>query len=154
MQKRICWLLGGWLLAHGIPADAAQAQAETKAQTSAQTEKKAGAASASSAANASAQAGKSLRLEGDTAFEAELTKPLDVKKNKAGDVVEARARNDVKSGGEVVIPKGSKLFGHVTDAQARAKGQEESRLGLVFDRAVTKEGREIPLNVAVQAVAA
>jgi hypothetical protein len=52
-----------------------------------------------------------------------------------------------------VIPKGSKLVGHVTQASARAKGDSESTLGIVFDKAILKNGQEVPLNVAIQALA-
>ena len=135
----------------------AQAQAQAGAQQSAQVQadKKSVNASGKTSADASAQAGKTnAQLESGSTFEAALTKPLDCKKNKKGDPVEARANKDVKSNGEVVIPKGSKLLGHVTEAKARGKGESESQLGIVFDKAVTKDGREIPLNVAIQAVAA
>src|SRR5206468_2055316 len=53
----------------------------------------------------------------------------------------------------MVIPKGSKLVGHVTEASARGNGETESALGIVFDKAILKNGEEIPLNVAIQALA-
>src|SRR4029077_15068911 len=49
--------------------------------------------------------------------------------------------------------KGAKLVGHVTQASARAKGESESSLGIMFDKAILKDGREIPLNVGIQAIA-
>lgn len=122
----------------------AQAQAETQTKASAN-------AQASASANAG---GNSAQLESGTTFEAQLTKSLDAKKNKPGDRVEAKAAKDVKSNGEVVVPKNSKLIGRVTEAKARGEGQSESALGIVFEKAVTKDGREIPLNVVIQAVAA
>jgi hypothetical protein len=60
----------------------------------------------------------------------------------------------VKSEGKVVIPRGSKLIGHVTEAKAKAKGESESSLGIVFDRAVPKNGgAEVPVHAVVQALA-
>jgi hypothetical protein len=44
--------------------------------------------------------------------------------------------------------------GHVTQASARANGESESALGIVFDKAILKNGQEVPLNVAIQALAA
>src|SRR2546425_652303 len=39
-------------------------------------------------------------------------------------------------------------------ASARAKGESESSLGIVFDKAILKNGQEIPLNnVTIQAIA-
>lgn len=60
----------------------------------------------------------------------------------------------MKSNGDVVIPKGSKLIGHVTQARARAKGQSESELGIVFDHALLENGQEMPIHVVIQALAA
>jgi hypothetical protein len=41
----------------------------------------------------------------------------------------------------------------VTQASARAKGESESSLGIVFDKAILKNGQEIPLNAGIQALA-
>jgi hypothetical protein len=87
------------------------------------------------------------------AINAELTSSLDSKKVKIGDTVNARTTEDVKSAGKVILPKGSKVFGHVTQASARSKGEPQSSLGIVFDKAVAKSGQEIPLDLMVQAVA-
>jgi hypothetical protein len=53
-----------------------------------------------------------------------------------------------------VIPKGSKLVGYVTEVRAKAKDESQSVLGIRFDRAVLKDGHEIPLQVSIQALAA
>lgn len=114
-----------------------------------------GSAKGSSKSSAQASAGNgSLDLSNGTTLEVALTKSLDAKKNKVGDEVAAKVTKDVKSDGRVVIPKGSKLIGRVTEAKARRKGESESALGLAFDRAVMKDGHEMPLNLAIQAVAA
>jgi len=83
---------------------------------------------------------------------AELTKSLDAKKAKAGDEVTARVSEDAKAGAQV-IRKGSKLVGHVTEAQARSKENAESKLGIVFDKAVLKDGAQVNLNAIVVALA-
>jgi hypothetical protein len=85
---------------------------------------------------------------------AALSQPVDAKKNKPGDPVTAKTTSATKSDGKVVIPKGTRLVGRVTETKARAKGESESALGIVFDKAVLKNGQEIPLNVAIQALAA
>jgi len=85
---------------------------------------------------------------------AALTSALDAKKNKAGDRVEARTTQDVKQGRNVVLPKGTRLVGHVTQAQARGSGQSNSALGVAFDRAELRDGQQVPLNVGIQALAA
>jgi hypothetical protein len=86
-------------------------------------------------------------------LQAELTKPVDVRKVKAGDEVTAKVTQDVKADGKVVVRKGSQLIGHVTEAQARSKERADSKLGIVFDKAVLKGGQEMAFNGVVQALA-
>lgn len=160
MKKLTLLLFAGTLAVWTVCAHAqagAQAGATTQSKTSASGSKSGaqGSTSGSTSASASAQAGKnSASLSSGTTFEAALAGSLDARHNKVGDQVVARTTHDVKSAGHVVIPKGSKLIGHVTEAKARSKEESESALGIVFDRAVLKHGQEMPLHVAVQALAA
>jgi len=85
---------------------------------------------------------------------AALSQPLDAKKNKPGDQVTAKTTEATKSEDKVVIPRGTKLIGHVTECKQRSKEGKESALGIVFDKAVLKNGEEIPLNVSIRALAA
>jgi len=90
-----------------------------------------------------------------TLINAELAGSLDSKKVKPGDAVKARTASDLKStDGRTILPKGTNIVGHVTQASARSAGQPDSSLGLVFDKANLKSGQEIPLNAIVQAVGA
>jgi hypothetical protein len=98
--------------------------------------------------------GASTALSSGTTLQAELTKPLDAKKAKQGDEVTAKLTQDVKADGKVVLHKGSKLVGHVTEAQAKTKENSESKLGVVFDKAVLKGGEEMSFNGVIQAMAA
>jgi hypothetical protein len=95
----------------------------------------------------------SAALASGTPINAELNTSLDSKKVKPGDPVKAKTTEPVTSNGQAVLPKGTQLIGHVTEASARAKGENESTLGIVFDKAVLKGGEEVPLNVSVQALA-
>src|SRR6266699_4213183 len=132
----------------------AQAGAQSSSQTSVQAGQAQASGSASASTSASAQNGQANgSLATGTAFNAALSSPIDSKKCKAGDPVNAHTTEAVKSEGKTVIPKGAKLVGHVTQASARAKGESESALGIVFDKAILKNGQEIPLNVAIQAIA-
>lgn len=136
-----------------------QAGASASGQASAQASPRGAQASANhnAAAGASAQGagtqGSATLAEG-TAFNATLDKPMDSKKCKPGEPVTAHTTEPVKSGGKTIIPKGTKMTGHVTQASARANGQADSALGIVFDKAVMKNGQEMPMNVAIQALGA
>lgn len=140
------------------------AQAQTSAQAGAQANGQAavqadnmpaqatGQASASSSASAQSNQANA-GLSSGTVFNATLSSPVDSKKSKPGDAVIARTTENVKADGKTVLPNGTKLVGHVTQASARAKGDAESALAITFDRAILKSGQEVPLNVAIQAMA-
>jgi len=114
----------------------------------------AGAQAGTSASVSAKQGNESASLAAGTALHAELNQTLDSKKSKPGDSVTAHTTEAVKSDGKVVLPKGTKLVGRVTRASARSKGDQDSTLALEFDRAVLKNGQEIPLAVSIQALAA
>jgi hypothetical protein len=97
---------------------------------------------------------ESVSFARGTALHVELDRPVDSKKAKTGDAVNAHVTEAVKANGQTVIPKNTKLVGHVTQASARAKGDAGSALAIVFDKAVPKTGQEIPLRVVIQAMAA
>ncbi|HEY6181818.1 MAG TPA: hypothetical protein VIW67_06195 [Terriglobales bacterium] len=112
-------------------------------------------AAASQVANVSnknASASAANQLHAGSTVQAELTKPVDVRKNKVGDDVVAKTSHDVKSEGKVVLPKGSRIVGKITQAQARAKGQEQSQLSIAFDHAILKDGTQMPVAFTIQAL--
>jgi hypothetical protein len=111
------------------------------------------AAQAGGSAAAKGQQAQSSLAAG-TAVNAELDKSLDSKKAKVGDAVTARTTEAVKEDGKVVLPKGSKLVGHLTRASARGKGDDDSTLGVQFDRAELKSGQEMAVQLTLQAIAA
>jgi hypothetical protein len=83
----------------------------------------------------------------------QLTKTVDAKKAKTGDEVVAKVTQDMKtSTGEMLVPKDTKVFGKVTEAQPRSKEQKESQLAIAFDHAVTKDGTNLQLPMSIQAI--
>ena len=95
------------------------------------------------------------QLAADSSVNAVLTKPVDSGKTKPGDPVAARTTQAARTGDGTAIPEGSMLVGHVSEAHGRGEGQASSAVGIVFDKAVTKDGREIPLRgVGIRALAA
>jgi hypothetical protein len=85
----------------------------------------------------------------------ELNSGIDSKKVKAGDSVVAHTTGAMKSTDDrTIMPRGTKIEGHITRASARSKGVEESALGIQFDKAILKDGGEIRLNVIIQALGA
>lgn len=94
----------------------------------------------------------SIKLDGGTCLVAELSKSLNAKKLQPGDKVTAKVVQAVVVSGKVVIPRGSKLVGNVTETKARSKEDPESRLGIIFAKAMMKNGVEVPLRAVVQAL--
>jgi len=96
---------------------------------------------------------------GNSEMSATLSKPVDARNAKPGDPVTATSDKDAKSADGTSIKRGSKLVGHVTksrplhkSASGGADTSTGSTLGIVFDKAVLKDGREVPLNAAIQAI--
>ena len=83
----------------------------------------------------------------------ELSKGLDAKKAKVNDRIEARTAADLLAHGRIVVPRNTKIIGHVTQAKAHSKNSPGSTLGITFDRLLLKHGREVPLQMTVQAIA-
>jgi hypothetical protein len=99
-----------------------------------------------------APAGAPKRIAPGSVLPVSLTKTIDAKKAKTGDEVVAKVTQDVKTtSGEVLVPKDTKVVGHVTEAQARSKEQKESQVGIAFDRAVMKDG-EMQMPMSIQAI--
>ena len=89
---------------------------------------------------------------GHGAFPVKVTKTLDSSKLKEGESVELETSGSFKLPDGTLVPKGSKLTGHVTAAKARSKGDPESQLTVVFDRLNVADGKTLAVKGAVQAV--
>lgn len=95
--------------------------------------------------------GNVISLASGTQVAAELQKSLNADKAKVGDQVVLKTTQSVKQNGKVVIEKGSKLLGRVTDVQRRANGQAGSKISVLFD--TLKQGdTSIPVTATVISV--
>jgi len=112
-------------------------------------------ASAQEPGGAAGRSGQSeASLAANTSILVELNGSLDARKAKVGDAISAKTIDVVKSAdSRTILPKGTKLVGHLAQASARSKGDGESVLGIAFDKAILKDGGEMALSVKVQAMA-
>ena len=109
---------------------------------------------ANAAPNSSQPQNNPLKIAPGSVIPVQLAKTVDAKKAKTGDEVVATVTMDMKTNkGDVLVPKDTKILGHVTEAQPRNKEQKESQLGIAFDHAVVK-GDQMPLPMSIQAVIA
>jgi hypothetical protein len=92
------------------------------------------------------------QLASGTILSVELSKTLDAKKLKTNDKFEVRTAIDLLEHGQILIPRNTKIIGHVTEAKAHSNQSPDSLVGFTFDRAVMKNGREVPLQASVQAL--
>lgn len=93
-----------------------------------------------------------MKIAPGSVIPVQLSKTVDAKKVKTGDEVVATVTMDMKTNsGDVLVPKDTKVIGHVTEAQARNKEQKQSELGIAFDRAEIK-GDQMQLPMSIQAV--
>ena len=77
---------------------------------------------------------------------------MDAKKVKVGDKFEAKTVVDLLSNGEAVIPKGSKISGHITEVKTRSKESKDSTIGIAFDSVSMKDGTELAIQATIQAI--
>jgi len=115
------------------------------------------AAPAQSAPSAGQAAPTAPALAAGTVVGAEFSKGIDAKKAKVGQEVIAKSLADLRdANGNLVIPRGAKLVGHVTEVKAASKQEPQSTLGVIFDKAEAKQGKEakeIGMHAAIQALA-
>lgn len=99
------------------------------------------------------QAAGEKKVAAGSVIPVQLTQTIDAKKAKPGEQVVAKVTQDMKtSTGEVLVPKDTKIIGHVTEAQARSKDQKESELAIMFDRAEIKNGSSMEMPMSIQAI--
>jgi hypothetical protein len=148
-------LLCGSLLAQSTQSPSTQSAPEQPQQIPT-TEQPAAPSQPTQAAPAQATpATGAPRIAPGSVIPARLSKSVDAKKAKKGDEVVATVTQDMKNNaGTVLVPKDTKIIGHVTEAQARSKEQKESELAIVFDRAVPKNGEPMQMPMSIQAIIA
>lgn len=83
-----------------------------------------------------------------------LTSSLESRSAAAGQEFTLRTISDVVVDGHLVIPKGSRVVGHVTEAVTKGKDRPQSEVLLVIEKAVRSDGSEVPLQGIIAAVAA
>jgi hypothetical protein len=78
---------------------------------------------------------------------------LDSKKRNAGDEVTVSISAPIELSDGRVLPRGAKVTGHVTESKARAKGDSESSLTVMFEKVAMPGGKVMDIKGYVHAVA-
>ncbi len=87
-----------------------------------------------------------------TAVTGELDGKLDSKSAKVGDRVTLKTTEKVQVSDGTLIPKGSRLVGHVTEVQAHSNDRAIAQIGVAFDRAELKNGESLPVHSLIRTV--
>lgn len=82
----------------------------------------------------------------------ELDKSVDAKKAKPGDAVVVKMMDELMADDKVMAPRGAKITGHLVEVTAH-QGDAPSTLGIAFDKIVLPDGKEVPLDATIQAIA-
>lgn len=82
----------------------------------------------------------------------ELVSKLDTKNAKSGDEVVVKTTEKATIANGLVIPKGSKITGHITDVQAHDATNPNSKMAIQFDQAQLKDGQTMPIKSVLQSV--
>ena len=146
-----------------LPALAQQAGATANENGTATASGKQLSNSASAGSTANARSG-SVQASGSTNAAAagaemrpvngELQSKLDAKSAKVGDEVVVKTTQSATTADGTVIPKGSRLVGHVTTVVAHSKESANSQLGIAFDRAELKGGQSLPVHSEIRSLTA
>ena len=93
------------------------------------------------------------KLPPGTFLSVELSTRLDTGKCRANDKIEAKTVTDLLEHGQIIVPRNTEIVGHIADAKAHSKSSPGSMVRIAFDRMLLKDGREVPLQGTVQAIA-
>lgn len=92
-------------------------------------------------------------LPSDTPVLADLLTDLDAATAKQGDPVTAKAVEDLKSGHDLLLQKGSILKGHVIGVKTFSSGSPKSLVAILFDPVTLSAGGQHSAAIAIQALA-
>src|SRR5882724_3861517 len=73
---------------------------------------------------------------------AALSKSLDANKGKVNDRVAPKTIADLLVHGQIVVPRNTKIIGHIAGVKAHSKTSPGSKLEVAFDRMLLKNGEE------------
>ena len=92
--------------------------------------------------------GGDVVLQSGTQIAGQLQNSLDAQKAQVGDQVVLKTTKAIKQNGQVVVEKGSRLIGRVTEVQQKGKGNATSKVGILFDR--LEQGKtSLPIDAAI-----
>ncbi len=90
-------------------------------------------------------------LNAGTTLSGKLQSTLDVKNSKVGDPIVLKTTKSIKEDGEVIIPKGTKLIGRVTEVQQKTKDAAMSKISIIFE-SIQSKNLSAPLSATITSI--
>src|ERR1700730_5255748 len=87
-----------------------------------------------------------ITIPAGTVIPARLASQLDSGDVHAGDLVTMDVLEDVRIEGELVIPRGALVMGHVTEAIGARKMGRGGKLNVLFETVTAGDGTKIPIR--------
>lgn len=109
------------------------------------------ASTAASSAAAVTKNGNNASIAAGTQIATELQSSLSAENAKVGDKVVLKTKQAIKQNGLVVVEKGSKLVGHVTEVQKKAKDSAGSKVSVLFDT-LQQKGSTSPISATIVSI--
>lgn len=94
---------------------------------------------------------RQFKIASGTRLAAQLQTAIDASKARVGDQIVLKTTDAIKAGDEVVVRKGARLIGHVTDVRRKTKGNIDSAVTLVFDR-LESGSLSTPISVTISSI--
>ncbi len=82
----------------------------------------------------------------------ELEGKLEAKNAKVGDRVILKTTEKVQTSDGTVIPRGTRIVGHITQVQTRDSAHGVSQIAIAFDRAELKNGQSLAIHTLIRGV--
>jgi hypothetical protein len=82
----------------------------------------------------------------------DLDGKLDSKTAKVGDRVALKIADKTQTSDGTLLPRGSRLVGHITQVQAHDNDRAIAQIAIVFDHAELKNGQSIPVHTLIRTV--
>jgi hypothetical protein len=101
----------------------------------------------------STNARAAMTAQASQSMSATLTKDVDTRHARVGDVVKALTASDVTTLDGTRIPTGSTLTGHIMETTTLGHGSIESRLGILFDQAQLRGNQNVALHMSIVGLA-
>ncbi len=94
---------------------------------------------------------ETINLQSGTQLVAELQNTIDARRAKAGQQVILKTTQAIKADKEVIVKKGAKLIGHITEVQHKSEAGAMASLSIVFDK-LESGALRVPISATITSV--